>query len=63
MNIFPNYIAAVKDDDGCEYHIHFVALFSKKHDAIPLMCIHGWPGESVVYCGKGINEAFKQHSY
>ena len=44
INSFPNYIADIKDEDGDEHAIHFVALFSEKHDAIPLMCIHGWPG-------------------
>ena len=44
INSFANYLAQIKDDDGEEHEIHFVALFSEKHDAIPVMCIHGWPG-------------------
>ena len=44
INSFPNYLAHIKDDDGADHDIHFVALFSEKHDAIPVMCIHGWPG-------------------
>jgi microsomal epoxide hydrolase len=43
-NSFPNYIAHVKDDDGEEFKIHFLALFSKKKDAVPLLYMHGWPG-------------------
>jgi hypothetical protein len=26
------------------HKIHFVALFSEKHDAVPLVLLHGWPG-------------------
>ncbi len=44
MNSFPQFTASVVDDDGKDYTIHFVALFSKKPDAVPLMCLHGWPG-------------------
>ena len=44
INSFSNYLAHIKDDDGEEHDIHFVALFSEKQDAIPVMCIHGWPG-------------------
>lgn len=29
---------------GDEFTIHFVALFSEKPDAIPIMMLHGWPG-------------------
>jgi microsomal epoxide hydrolase len=44
INSFANYLAQIRDDDGDEHEIHFVALFSEKHDAIPVMCIHRWPG-------------------
>jgi len=44
INTFPHYIAPVVDDDGKEYSIHFVALFSEKTDAVPVVFIHGWPG-------------------
>lgn len=27
--------------------IHFVALFSKRKDAIPIVLIHGWPGKLI----------------
>ena len=43
-NSFPNFIAHVKDDNGEVFKIHFMALFSKKKDAIPLLYMHGWPG-------------------
>lgn len=32
------------DDKGSDFTIHFLALFSKKSDAIPLIFLHGWPG-------------------
>jgi microsomal epoxide hydrolase len=31
-------------------HIHFVGLFSKKEDAIPVLWLHGWPGEFRFLC-------------
>lgn len=30
--------------DGRTYTVHYIALFSKRADAIPLINIHGWPG-------------------
>lgn len=44
LNNFPHFKAAVTDDDGTKHDIHFVALFSKKADAVPLIMLHGWPG-------------------
>lgn len=44
MNSFPHFTAPIVDDDGKVYNIHFVALFSKKPDAIPIVLLHGWPG-------------------
>jgi microsomal epoxide hydrolase len=44
MNSFPHYTASIIDDDGKEYKIHFVALFSDKVNAVPLVLLHGWPG-------------------
>ena len=26
--------------------MHFVALFSERSDAIPVVMLHGWPGSS-----------------
>lgn len=39
INSFANYKMQVKNVD-----MHFVALFSEKKDAIPIMFMHGWPG-------------------
>jgi microsomal epoxide hydrolase len=44
INSFPHFRAPVKDDDETVYDIHFVALFSRKRDALPLLFLHGWPG-------------------
>ncbi|RDB28121.1 putative epoxide hydrolase [Hypsizygus marmoreus] len=44
INSFPHYISPIVDDDGTTYNIHFVALFSQKPDAIPIVLLHGWPG-------------------
>lgn len=27
--------------------IHFLALFSERHDAVPVILLHGWPGKSI----------------
>jgi len=43
INSFPNFKASVDDGEDI-YQIHFVALFSKRPDAIPVMFHHGWPG-------------------
>ncbi|OKL55691.1 hypothetical protein UA08_09045 [Talaromyces atroroseus] len=39
----PNFSAQVDHDDH-SYSIHYMALFSKRPDALPLICLHGWPG-------------------
>ncbi|CZT23476.1 related to epoxide hydrolase [Ramularia collo-cygni] len=44
INSFPNFTAQVQDDESHDFEIHFVALFSQKADAIPLVFYHGWPG-------------------
>ncbi|VUC25506.1 unnamed protein product, partial [Clonostachys rosea] len=44
FNSFPNFKALVKDGDGHDIEIQFLALFSKKPDAVPLAFLHGWPG-------------------
>ncbi|KAF2501144.1 putative epoxide hydrolase [Lophium mytilinum] len=44
INSFPNYQVSVTDEGGTDYNIHFVALFSKNPDAIPIVMLHGWPG-------------------
>lgn len=44
INSFPNFTVPVKDNDGTEINVHFIALFSEKQDAIPIAFFHGWPG-------------------
>ncbi|KAH7060376.1 epoxide hydrolase hyl1 [Macrophomina phaseolina] len=49
INSVPHFKYDVKDDDGQTYSIHFVALFSKKKDAVPILLPHGWPGSFIEY--------------
>ncbi|KAK4941312.1 hypothetical protein LTR10_018722 [Elasticomyces elasticus] len=49
INSFPNFVSPIRDDDGKVYDIHFVGLFSRKKDAIPLLLLHGWPGSSLEF--------------
>ena len=44
INSFPNFTVPITDTDGDKFDVHFVALFSKKKDAIPIAFFHGWPG-------------------
>lgn len=44
VNLFPNFRISIEDPDHGTVPIHFVGLFSKKHDAIPIIFMHGWPG-------------------
>ncbi|KAI0128325.1 Alpha/Beta hydrolase protein [Xylariales sp. AK1849] len=46
INWFPNFTATVNDfsEDKVQLNIHFIALFSEKADAVPLVLYHGWPG-------------------
>jgi len=39
LNAFPNYKLKIGETD-----VHFLALFSEKPDAVPLLLLHGWPG-------------------
>jgi microsomal epoxide hydrolase len=48
VNKFPNFKTRVVDDDGSTFSVHFVGLFSRKKDAIPLVFIHGWPGRTIL---------------
>ncbi|THW02293.1 alpha/beta-hydrolase [Aureobasidium pullulans] len=43
MNTFDHFHMNIDDKVG-NFHTHFVAMFSKKKDALPLMLLHGWPG-------------------
>ncbi|KAK5064705.1 hypothetical protein LTR84_000539 [Exophiala bonariae] len=45
INTFPHFKAQIHDDAlSSDFDIHFVALFSKRSDAIPIVFVHGWPG-------------------
>lgn len=44
INSFPHFKAHVHDDELGQFDIHFVGLFSKRSDAIPILLLHGWPG-------------------
>jgi len=37
-------MANVKDEDGLSFDVHFMAFFSQKPDAVPIVFSHGWPG-------------------
>jgi microsomal epoxide hydrolase len=50
-NSFPNFIAEVPDIDNEIFRIHFVALFSKVPNAIPILFMHGWPGSHLEHLG------------
>lgn len=43
INSFPNFQVPVDDKLG-KFDIHFVAFFSKRPDAVPVVLLHGWPG-------------------
>lgn len=44
INSFPNFKASVKDAEGNDMEIQFLALFSERIGAIPITFLHGWPG-------------------
>ena len=45
INSFPNFVVPIIDPpSGESIQIHFVALFSRKPKAIPVVLMHGWPG-------------------
>jgi microsomal epoxide hydrolase len=50
LNDFPHYQATVEDELGA-FNLHFVALFSEKPDAIPILMLHGWPGSFIEFIG------------
>ncbi|KAK3069375.1 hypothetical protein LTR53_012331 [Teratosphaeriaceae sp. CCFEE 6253] len=50
INSFPNFTAPV-EDDGFNFQVHFVALFSNKPEAVPLLLVHGWPGSFLEFLG------------
>ena len=46
INSFPNFTVKVEDID-----VHFLGLFSKKADAVPIALLHGWPGSFLEFLG------------
>ncbi|OLN97760.1 putative epoxide hydrolase 6 [Colletotrichum chlorophyti] len=44
INSFPNFKARVDSSHLGTLDVHFVALFSNKKDALPVIFMHGWPG-------------------
>ncbi|KAJ0295641.1 hypothetical protein COL5a_011605 [Colletotrichum fioriniae] len=44
INSFPNFNITINDVDVGPINIHFVGLYSKRNDALPLLFLHGWPG-------------------
>ena len=45
INSFPNYTVLLQDEQGDSYNVHFLALFSTRADAVPIVLLHGWPGK------------------
>ncbi len=43
INSLPNFKMTVKDPEAGEMEIHFVALFSAREDALPVIFMHGFP--------------------
>ncbi|KAJ9661648.1 hypothetical protein H2198_001824 [Neophaeococcomyces mojaviensis] len=46
LNTFPHFVASIEDSTTSPdpYSIHFMALFSTREDALPILFPHGWPG-------------------
>ncbi|CAK7217464.1 hypothetical protein SCUCBS95973_003161 [Sporothrix curviconia] len=51
INSFPHFKAHVVDDELGPFDIHFAGLFSQRSDALPILCLHGWPGCFVEFLG------------
>lgn len=50
INSLPNFTANIPVDDGSSgFTLHFVALFSERQDAKPVVFLHGWPGSFVEF--------------
>lgn len=47
----PHFIAKAKTQQGKELSVHFMALFSKRKDAVPIVMSHGWPGMFIEFLG------------
>ena len=46
INSHPNFKVKIEDID-----VHFIGLFSKKSDAVPIALLHGWPGSFLEFLG------------
>lgn len=57
INTFPQFISEVPFEDGT-FKIHYIQLRATKSDirAIPLLLLHGWPGE----CGFVISSYIRE---
>lgn len=53
INSFPNFTVKIEDID-----VHFMALFSKKADAVPITFLHGWPGSFLEFLS--VCDVFRQ---
>ncbi|KAK5734510.1 hypothetical protein LTR17_008870 [Elasticomyces elasticus] len=51
INSFDNYKANVAVDKSDDVELHFIALLSKKQDAVPIVLLHGWPGSPLEFLG------------
>lgn len=49
VNSFPNFNITISNPDYGQLGLHFLALFSAKTDAIPIIFMHGWPGSFVEF--------------
>ncbi|PSN66614.1 epoxide hydrolase-like protein [Corynespora cassiicola Philippines] len=45
INSFANYLIDIEP----EITVHFVALFSSRKDAVPVILMHGWPGSFIEF--------------
>ncbi|KJZ76401.1 hypothetical protein HIM_04130 [Hirsutella minnesotensis 3608] len=43
INSFPNFKASIRDSEGHTVELHFLAMFSERTDAVPVVFLHGWP--------------------
>ena len=57
INSYNNYTVDI-EHLGYKFHVHFLALFSKKADAVPLLLMHGWPGSFMEFLA--VVDEFKQ---
>lgn len=51
INSFDNFKTTVAVDKSGDVELHFIALLSKKQDAVPIVLLHGWPGSPLEFLG------------